>query len=169
MQNLELKARCADLVRARRIAEELGATWQWHRHQVDTYFNASAGKLKLRQVEGQPAELIAYQRAAVAAVRPSDYLIYVTEQAAALASSLALALGIDRIVTKTRTLYLYRHVRIHLDEVEQLGSFIEFEAVISRPEQVEPSHLLLEEWVERFAIRPADRVAVGYYEMMHTP
>jgi adenylate cyclase class IV len=167
VQNLEFKARCADLDRAGRVAEGLGAVWQWKRSQTDTYFHAPQGKLKLREVEGQPAELIAYHRSAAIEVRESDYLIYYTERADALKATLAMVMGVDRTVRKVRTLYLYHHVRIHLDRVEALGSFIEFEAVISRPEQIEPSRLLLDEWIERFAIKEADRVAVGYYELQN--
>jgi adenylate cyclase, class 2 len=168
VQNLELKARCNDLDRAGRVAEELGAVWQWKKSQTDTYFHTPQGKLKLREVESQPAELIAYHRSASTEVRESDYLIYFAEKADALKSTLAMVMGVDRTVRKVRSLYLYQHVRIHLDQVEALGSFIEFEAVITRPQDVQPSRLLLDVWVERFAIAEADRVAVGYYELLNT-
>jgi adenylate cyclase, class 2 len=166
VQNLELKARYDDLDRARQLAEELGAIQQWTRSQIDTYFHAPQGKLKLREVDGQAAELIAYQRSASVQVRPSDYMIFSTDKADSLKSVLTMTMGIDRIVSKVRSLYLYRHVRIHLDQVQRLGSFIEFEAVISTSEEIEPSHLLLDDWVKRFAIKDADRVAVGYYELL---
>ena len=41
-------------------------------------------------------------------------------------------LGIDVIVKKKRKIYLFKNVRIHLDEISNLGSFIEFEAVFDK-------------------------------------
>ena len=40
------------------------------------------------------------------------------------------ALGIRTDVIKHRTVYLHDNVRIHLDEVDALGSFLEFEAIV---------------------------------------
>ena len=40
------------------------------------------------------------------------------------------ALGTVVVVSKRRRLFLWEGVRIHLDEVEGLGSFVEFEAVL---------------------------------------
>jgi adenylate cyclase class IV len=60
MLNLELKAYCADNAAAAKIAEELGAQLQWTKAQRDTYFSVLQGKLKLRQSDGEPAQLIAY-------------------------------------------------------------------------------------------------------------
>ena len=38
--------------------------------------------------------------------------------------------GIHTIIEKKREIYLYENVRIHLDEVKELGNFLEFEAVM---------------------------------------
>jgi predicted adenylyl cyclase CyaB len=38
--------------------------------------------------------------------------------------------GIHRIIEKSREIFLYENVRIHLDEVKELGNFLEFEAVM---------------------------------------
>ena len=42
---------------------------------------------------------------------------------------LARILGVHRVVRKTRQILLVDNVRIHLDEVEGLGTFLELEAV----------------------------------------
>ena len=41
--------------------------------QRDTYFHARHGRLKIREEEGAPAQLIAYQRADLAGQRESHY------------------------------------------------------------------------------------------------
>src|SRR6185369_8587441 len=74
-KNIEVKARCADLVAARRAARQIGARQQGLLLQTDTYFNVRRGRLKLREIRGERAELIWYQRPNRAAARDSDYVI----------------------------------------------------------------------------------------------
>jgi predicted adenylyl cyclase CyaB len=47
-----------------------------------------------------------------------------------LEQALTAALGTWIVVRKRREVFLHYNVRIHLDEVESLGSFLEFEAVL---------------------------------------
>ncbi len=166
MQNVELKARCADLRRAAAIARRLGAVRQWQRHQVDTYFTAGSGRLKVRRVSGQPAELIAYWRPDVAAARTSDYLVCPVPDGRQLCRTLAMALEQRLVVAKTRTLYLLGNVRIHLDRVKGLGSFIEFEAVLSRAKEVPAARKKLDELCSHFGISPADLIAGSYADLL---
>src|SRR5688500_18002453 len=130
-RNLELKARCADLTAAATRAAELGARHVGTLMQVDTYLHVPNGRLRLREIEGQPAELIWYERANSVEFRGSDYHVVPIADASLTKTALARALGICGEVRKRRQLMIWHNVRIHLDEVEGLGSFIEFEAVIS--------------------------------------
>jgi adenylate cyclase, class 2 len=166
MQNLEFKVLYQDLQKASTIAEQRGAQFQWTRLQVDTYFNCKIGKLKLRQVEDQPAELIAYQREQEKSARPSDYFIFVTDQPENLLVVLTKAFGVDRIVRKYRTLYLEKNVRIHLDRVELLGSFLEFEAVLQNESDRSVSAQYLMDLTVAFGINPDAVLAEGYYELL---
>jgi len=61
--------------------------------------------------------------------RESRYRIAEVPDAASLVPVLADAIGILGTVLKRRHLLLWETVRIHLDEVESLGRFIELEAV----------------------------------------
>jgi len=56
-------------------------------------------------------------------------------------------------VTKHRTVWLYRNCRIHLDRVERLGDFLEFEAVLPEGAPDAEGRALVEELTARFAIR----------------
>jgi adenylate cyclase class 2 len=98
--------------------------------QRDTYFQVSHGRLKLRQEEGAPAQLIAYDRPDRPAQRESRYRIVVIEEPEGLAAALESALGIKAVVAKTRQLLIWEGVRIHLDRVDRLGAFLEFEAPV---------------------------------------
>ncbi|HAA50875.1 MAG TPA: hypothetical protein DCE43_14260, partial [Planctomycetaceae bacterium] len=65
-RNVELKARYPDLQAGADIAGGLGSTDADTLVQVDTYFHAADGRLKLREitsrVKGESAELIWYAR-----------------------------------------------------------------------------------------------------------
>jgi len=133
-RNIELKARCADLDEAARIAEALGAALEGVEWQRDTYFQVTSGRLKLRErrPEGQAREnqLIGYHRADRPGSRGSDYTLVGVEDGEKTRSMLGSVLGVLGEVVKRRTVYWHDHVRIHLDAVEGLGTFIEFEAIV---------------------------------------
>ena len=129
-RNIELKARVASLDAARSTAQRLATARLGTMHQIDTYFYVPRGRLKLREIDGQGAQLISYQRSNAAEARPSDYRIESVDDGEALKRDLAASHGIQVVVDKTREVFLYHNVRIHLDEVQDLGAFLEFEAVL---------------------------------------
>ena len=165
-RNLELKARCADLKRAARVAQELGARLEWTKRQTDTYFHVAHGRLKLREADGQPAELIAYERPDHPAFRESAYHLVPVPDADRLKAALTAALGARVVVAKRRTLYLWHNVRIHLDEVEGLGTFIEFEAVLRTAEDEAASPGRLAHLAEVLGIREEDRISRSYSDFL---
>jgi adenylate cyclase class IV len=87
--------------------------------------------VKLRTVAGGRAELVEYHRPEASGVRASDYTVTpVRDEAAGLClvpKGKPLA-----IVRKRREILLCDNVRVHLDEVDGLGSFIELEAVLDQ-------------------------------------
>lgn len=138
-KNIEVKARCSDLERARTLAEQAGARFVHVEEQRDTFFPATHGRLKLRErrwrdaqgeVTREEAELIGYVREDVAGVRESRYTVVPVSAPAALTATLATAYGMRGVVAKQRELWMWQNVRIHLDTVEELGTFVEFEAVL---------------------------------------
>ncbi len=119
--NVELKARDPDRERSLRICRELGAEDRGELWQRDTYFRVSTGALKLReQRPGQPHP-VQYERERMPQERQSRYVIAAVADAESTREALANALGVLATVTKSRRLFLWSSVRIHLDEVEALG------------------------------------------------
>jgi adenylate cyclase, class 2 len=165
MRNLELKAYCADLAAAAHIAEKLGARQQWAKTQIDTYFSVPQGRLKLRQMEGESSQLIAYVRPQTSDAKVSDYRIFYADKAGDLLSVLSRVLKADVRIVKKRMLYLWKKVRIHLDSVDGLGDFIEFEAVLDsdyhKPEAQDDIDFLK----NLFKIAADDLYKSGYYEL----
>ncbi|CBE70008.1 MAG: class IV adenylate cyclase [Candidatus Methylomirabilis oxygeniifera] len=133
MLNLELKARCEDLGKLRERCESLGAEGQEPERQVDTYFNVSHGRLKLRESLESGAELIYYIRDDVAGAQESHYELYRVEDAEGLKAMLAKALGINIVVAKRRETFVLDNIRIHLDKTQGLGSFVELHGTIDEP------------------------------------
>ncbi len=129
MTNIEIKARYADRERAEQILSSLGAGPAGVFQQKDTYFNVARGRLKLRQLAVDEGQLIYYRREDSSGPKRSDYEISATTDPEALRSILDGLLGSWVEVEKTRQVWLWENVRIHLDDVEGLGHFVELEAV----------------------------------------
>jgi homotetrameric cytidine deaminase len=127
-RNLEIKARDADPPRSLELALALGADDQGEIAQRDTYFGRTGGRLKLREQTPGDTELIQYRRPDDEGPRTSEYRVVPVAEADALREALDAALGTLVVVEKRRRLLLWEGVRIHLDEVEGLGTFVELEA-----------------------------------------
>jgi predicted adenylyl cyclase CyaB len=125
--NLELKARILEGLHVHRRAEECGAELRGTLYQTDTYFHVSSGRLKLREQQQGAAELIHYTRPEQTTERLSDYHKVSLGDPVGLKSLLTAALGVLVVVKKERQVFAYKGARIHLDQVESLGVFLEFE------------------------------------------
>ncbi|HEX9414774.1 MAG TPA: CYTH domain-containing protein [Ktedonobacterales bacterium] len=66
--------------------------------------------------------------------RESAYEMVEIPDGATLIALLEATLGIYARVTKVRDVLLVRHTRIHLDTVDQLGTFVELETLIGDPD-----------------------------------
>ena len=134
MRNLEYKARIVAPQSIMATALALGADLWGDLRQTDTYFAVSHGRLKLRETVGRQGELIYYERDEAAADRPSDYTVAYIPDPAPVREALASAFGVLAVVKKRRTLLILDTARVHLDNVEGLGHFVEIEAPVKEDE-----------------------------------
>jgi len=136
MKNLELKAELRDPNLARLICKKIGASQVVKLRQTDTYYNVARGRLKKRvsiavdRAVGspEPIEYIFYERENRTDAKVSDYHLYTHAQVQERFGQAPLPVWLE--VEKTRELYLYNSVRIHIDDVIDLGWFFEFEILI---------------------------------------
>jgi adenylate cyclase class IV len=119
--NLEIKAEIANWEATRHAVRQLATERLGHQRQIDTYFHCRQGRLKLREIQGKVSQLIWYERPDVEGPKTSRYQLVEVGEAAPLRNLLATAWGIRGTVRKSREIYLYQQVRIHLDRVEELG------------------------------------------------
>jgi adenylate cyclase len=136
-RNIEIKARIDDFDATRRRAAEIADEGPIEIAQDDTFFPCNAGRLKLRVLAEDRGELIFYRRADETGPKESSYRICPTAAPEVLRETLAAAYGTAGRVRKRRTLFLAGRTRIHLDEVEGLGDFLELEVVLEEGEPAE--------------------------------
>jgi adenylate cyclase class IV len=165
-RNLESKFRCRDLDAVRAALPSLPTRREGVQLQTDTYFHARAGRLKLREIDGQPAMLIWYNRSDAATAKLCNYHLIPIGEPALLCTALTAALGERGVVRKRREIYLYRNVRIHLDEVEGLGTFVEFEAVLSPHDDETAAHADLEMLQRALGLTDAEELAVSNVDLL---
>ena len=165
-RNVELKARVRNPAEVRKAAAALADGPPEILVQRDTFYEIPSGRLKLRVFPSGEGQLISYRRSDETGPKTSEYHLYMTEHPETLHTVLSHALGVRCIVAKRRTLHLSDHTRIHLDEVEGLGHFLELEVVLEDGEDdnrgVEIAHDLL----QRLGMSPDDLVAGAYADLL---
>jgi adenylate cyclase, class 2 len=165
--NVEFKARCTDLDRARATLLALGATGPTEDHQIDTYFRVPHGRLKLREGTVEHA-LIHYARPNTSGPRRSDVTLYPTgPEASALKAALTAALGVRVVVDKRREILWLENVKCHLDRVEVLGTFLEVEAIAREASHTEAAlRGQCDALLEALGVTPGDLIAESYSDLL---
>lgn len=164
-RNIEVKFRIASWEAAEATARRVATEFLGRQHQEDTYFRCAHGRLKLREIDREHAELIWYERADVAAARHSDYARVPVPNGTALKTALGAALGIEKVVRKKREIFLYHNVRIHLDQVADLGDYAEFESVVSAQTNDAQARCRLDELLVKFGVSAEDFLSLSYADM----
>lgn len=164
--NIEVKARARNPQRQQALAAALATSPPEILNQADTFFCVPDGRLKLRQFTEQRGELIFYQRPDLPGPKTSTYSISRTDEPTVLQAMLAAALGVVGEVRKERTLYLAGQTRIHFDQVEGLGTFLELEVVL-RPEQSqEDGQRIADRLMGQLDIQQEDLVPGAYLDLI---
>ncbi len=164
--NIELKAYCKNQDKIREILRENNAEFKGVDHQVDTYFKAKTGRLKLREgnIENN---LIHYVRSNEKSSKESKVLLYKTASGISLKQILQTALQVICVVDKSREIYFIENVKFHIDTVKGLGTFVEIEA-IDIDENIGKQHLKEQcnYYMELLQIKPIDLIANSYSDML---
>ena len=166
--NIEIKARCEKPETVRQILEECSAEFIGVDHQVDTYFSVPNGRLKLRQGNIENS-LIFYDRPNTCGPKRADVSLYRTDTpgGANLHETLTGALDVLVVVDKQREIYFIDNVKFHIDTVEQLGHFVEIEA-IDESGTLNPEKLRTQcdYYINLFNITDADLINVSYSDLL---
>jgi len=164
--NIEIKARVEDFDALKTRAESLSDRAVQVLPQEDTFFNTEKGRLKLRILAPDLGYLIYYERPDQDGPKRSDYHLAKTEDPESLKNVLTLALGIRGVVRKTRYLYMVEQTRIHLDEVEGLGHFMELEVVMQEGQSDAEGQSIAENLMRRLGIREEALIDRAYMDLL---
>ena len=164
--NFEFKAKTADLVELENKFMSLNPIFIGEDNQTDTYFNVCKGRLKLREGNIENS-LIWYERENTAAAKQSDVLLYQHTPDKMLKDILLTVHGIKVTVAKIRRIYFIENVKFHFDTIEDLGTFIEVEAIDKEGNLgLEKLKMQAEKYARFFNITPEDFIAESYSDML---
>jgi len=167
--NIEVKAYARDFVEINSRAERLSDTPVQIISQEDIFFNVEAGRLKLRILAPDRAQLIYYTRPDQEGPKRSDYHISYSSDPENLRHVLELAYGVRGVVRKTRYLYLVGQTRVHLDDVEGLGQFMELEVVLEERQSNTEGQRIAEDLMSAIGVERADLIDGAYMDLIEKP
>ena len=166
--NIEIKAHARNfpemMKRARTLSDAPAETIP----QEDIFFNVPQGRLKLRILAPDNAQLIYYTRPDQEGPKRSDYHIAHTSDPENLKRVLELAYGIRGVVKKTRYLYLVGQTRVHLDDVQGLGQFMELEVVMKDGQSDAEGQTIAEGLMTSLGVERGDLLEGAYMDLLES-
>jgi adenylate cyclase class 2 len=165
---IELKARVDNHQFLRKKLSSLKAQYVGTSRQKDLYFKVPEGRLKLREVENdRVAELIYYERENIKGPKRDDTFILRIREPEDLKRVLKKILVPLVVVEKVREIYQFQGTQIHLDTVEKLGKFIEFERRTSDDsEDIEKDRRILEVMMDQLELDPHNLESLSYSDLL---
>lgn len=164
--NIEIKARVDDFEALKARAASLSDTPLAVIAQEDTFFNTEEGRLKLRVQSPERGYLIYYERADQGGPKRSEYHLAEIHDIENLKTTLSLALGVRGVVRKTRYFYLVGQTRVHLDDVEGLGHFMELEVVLKEGQSDAEGQAIAEDLMRRLEVRKEALLEGAYMDLI---
>ena len=166
-RNVEIKARISDAEASAEIAGELSESLGVRLVQSDTFFRCDGARLKLRVIEGAPeGELIHYSRPDHRGPKTSTFTRTPVSVPEELEAVLGAAYGILGRVRKTRRLFIAGRTRIHIDEVDGLGSFLELEVCMADDEPAEAGEKESRDLMAKLGVTEDQLVDTAYMDLI---
>jgi predicted adenylyl cyclase CyaB len=167
MKNLEIKGAIDNRNEFEELVKLANCKFEAVLNQKDTYFQVKDGRLKIREISDNTGELIYYKRNEDENQRWSLWEFYPLDAPEKMVSILKNALEIRDIVSKERTLYIYKNARIHLDKVENLGDFFEIESKAVEGNEQEASETL-DYLITKLKIENKRLIKCSYIDMIES-
>lgn len=167
--NIEIKARCSKENQDKIIsylnnnnAEYLGID-----NQTDTYFKVKKGRLKLRKGNIENS-MIYYEREDKKSSKESKVIICKDNESLLDLENIVREIHDVLIeVTKKREIYFINNVKFHIDEVKDLGKFVEIEAISKNNAiPIEKIKEQCEYYKKIFNIKDKDLISESYSDML---
>ncbi|XP_076619414.1 uncharacterized protein LOC143340903 [Colletes latitarsis] len=169
MRNIEIKAKIDDpeflVSRVKQLTNADSIIIKQH----DTFFKVKEGRLKLRIFEDGSGELLYYIRSNTLGPKLCTYekTVLNADACVGIKNILTASNGIIGTVKKTRKLYMIDQTRVHIDEVEGLGNFMELEVVLTNEQDLEVGEKIAEDLMAKFNIKSEDLIAEAYVDLLN--
>ncbi|GAB6022551.1 hypothetical protein CHUAL_006657 [Chamberlinius hualienensis] len=167
-RNIEIKAKVSDPVQLRSLTENLSNSPGTLIQQEDIFYVVPNGRLKMRKADGEykPVRLYFYKRENLPGPKQSDYSFVDVPEHDQMNEILSGALGVLGVVKKTRLLHLVGQTRVHIDEVENLGHFMELEVVMNEDQTFEEGKQIAEDLMKKLNIKEDDLIECAYIDLL---
>lgn len=162
--NLEFKAIYPDLKKAEQIARSLTRRPRVILHQIDSYFEITKGRLKIRELDQHHSELIYYERVNRKGSKFSDFVVVPLRSPSAGKYLCNKLFRKSIVVRKKRIVYLFQNSRIHIDDVQDLGQFVEFEVLVKKGRA--QARALMKRLIGQFEVLPHHVVEGSYSDLL---
>jgi len=165
-RSVEIKARVDGFAGLRAVLERLATGPAVSLAQEDTFFPCRTGRLKLRRFSASSGELIHYVRPDAAGPKESAFLRVATSEPDRLRDLLGAAHGTAGVVRKQRIVYVVGRTRVHLDDVEGVGTFLELEVQLAPGEALDKGEREARELMARLGLRDDQLVRGAYVDLL---
>jgi predicted adenylyl cyclase CyaB len=165
-RNVEIKARIPDLATLRRRVVQVSLSGSEVLVQRDTFYIMPKGRLKLREFADGTAELIYYERPDKTGPKTSNYTRTQIADGASMRELLGRILEAKAVVSKRREVFFAGRTRINLDEVDNLGAFVELEVVLTENEMDSDGERVASALMEQLGVRKEDLIKQAYVDLL---
>lgn len=166
-KNIEIKASLKNINYCINTAKSLSDSDPEVIKQEDYFFNCEHGRLKLRFLSSDKGKLIFYNRKNDNGPKTSEYFISETNEPDKLLHVLEKSYGVRGVVKKTRKLFFIGRTRVHIDQVENLGDFLEFEVVLSDGEDTNDAKQEAHRLMDLFGIEKDSLIDCAYIDLIN--
>ena len=123
--------------------------------------------MKLRQINSEKTQLIYYERENISKPKRSDIFIIEIPDNKTFTALLKKILKVKATVKKTRKIYWHQKTQIHIDTVDSLGCYVEFERKTpNTTKEIERNTQLLEKLMETLEINPENLEKLSYSDLV---
>lgn len=168
-RNVEIKASVASLPRLLKLVQGLSDKEGTVLVQKDIFYNCPNGRLKLRSIkvnEKSRSELIFYQRPDHSGPKVSNFSTTPVTDADAMDWVLGSSLGRRGVVAKTRQLFMVGQTRVHVDQVKDLGDFMELEVVLDDSQTPEDGAAIARDLMEKLEVKEGNLITKAYMDLL---
>ncbi|MFC1726546.1 class IV adenylate cyclase [candidate division KSB1 bacterium] len=164
--NIEIKARINDFNKIIEKVEQIHTDGPVILEQEDIFYRCPFGRLKLRIFKDKNSELIYYRRPDQTGPKNSLYYILRISKPELVNSLLSVFPGRRGVIKKTRKVYFVENTRVHLDEVENLGKFLELEVVLKPGNSADEGIRTAEKLMEHLEINKENLIDKAYIDLL---